>query len=198
MSQKLAAIAASFDLDGVRGLMLATVNALHAWIVDGFAREPMLMAGLTAVTLLPPLSIAGYIVSRLRPANPAVLAEPIRTSAAASLGLGWPRDAWITIEGDAGSRRAVPRELLSIGREDDNDFRLDDASVHRHHAVLHRTPDAHFMICDLSGARGNGLKVNGERVNQVALMDGDRIEVGRMVLMFETKPVGDLPAVQTH
>jgi pSer/pThr/pTyr-binding forkhead associated (FHA) protein len=71
---------------------------------------------------------------------------------------------------------------------EDNDLRLDHATVHRHHAVLQRTSDARFIICDLSGASGNGIKVNGSRVAQAALADGDRIEVGSVVLDFETQP----------
>ena len=53
--------------------------------------------------------------------------------------------------------------------------------------MLQRTSDARFIICDLSGASGNGIKVNGSRVAQAALADGDRIEVGAVVLGFETR-----------
>jgi hypothetical protein len=52
---------------------------------------------------------------------------------------------------------------------------------------LQRTSDARFIICDLVGERQR-IKVNGSRVAQAALADGDRIEVGSVVLDFETQP----------
>jgi hypothetical protein len=190
MAQILTAVAAGFDADGLRLFLLDGWGALRAWVIDGYEKAPALMAGLAALALVPPLAIAGYLYHRVatarRRARPQP--EPIHTIAASAMGLGWPHEAWITIDGVAPVRRAVPREMLSFGREEDNDIRLDDASVHRHHAVLHRTPESHFIIRDLSGNGGNGVKVNGARVNQKALADGDRIELGKVVILFEARP----------
>jgi len=61
--------------------------------------------------------------------------------------------------------------------------------VHRHHAVIERTPEAAFVIADLSGKDGSGLRVNGERKERARLADGDLIELGRSRLRFENAPV---------
>lgn len=68
-----------------------------------------------------------------------------------------------------------------------NDVQLADASVHRHHAVVHHADDERFIIKDLSGREGNGVKVNGQRVAEAALASGDVIEVGTVVLRFEAR-----------
>jgi pSer/pThr/pTyr-binding forkhead associated (FHA) protein len=55
--------------------------------------------------------------------------------------------------------------------------------------VIERTPDEAFVIADLSGKDGTGLRVNGERKERAQLADGDLIELGRSRLRFENAPV---------
>ena len=80
-------------------------------------------------------------------------------------------------------------QTVRIGRHEDNDIRLADSSVHRYHAVIQRTPEANFVITDLSGKEGNGVRINGERMAQARLVDGDLIELGRAKLKFESASV---------
>ena len=80
-------------------------------------------------------------------------------------------------------------QVIRIGRDRDNDIRLPDASVHRYHAVIEHTPEEAFVITDLSGKDGNGLRVNGKRLTRAELADGDLIELGRTRLRFESVPV---------
>ena len=80
-------------------------------------------------------------------------------------------------------------QLIRIGRNEDNDVRLADRSVHRYHAVIERTPEETFVITDLSGTAGNGIRINGERTAKARLADGDVIELGRAKLKFENVPV---------
>jgi pSer/pThr/pTyr-binding forkhead associated (FHA) protein len=61
--------------------------------------------------------------------------------------------------------------------------------VHRYHAVIERTPEEAFVITDVSGKEGNGVRVNGERTAKARLADGDVIELGRAKLKFEDAPV---------
>ena len=154
--------------------------------VEGYATAPALMIGLAAMALVPLLALGGVVagfIARRRaqrlaatgtPVVPAEIVDDLATSC-----------AWITIEGETPPRRVMAREMLSIGRQDDNVVQLQDASVHRHHALLHRAPDTRIFVRDLSGRGGNGVKVNGERVWSRALKHGDRIEVGAKVLTFE-------------
>jgi pSer/pThr/pTyr-binding forkhead associated (FHA) protein len=76
--------------------------------------------------------------------------------------------------------------LIRIGRHQDNDVRLPDTSVHRYHAVIERTLEEAFVITDLSGKDGNGVRINGERLSRAQLTDGDVIELGRTRLKFES------------
>jgi pSer/pThr/pTyr-binding forkhead associated (FHA) protein len=79
--------------------------------------------------------------------------------------------------------------VIRIGRHEDNDIRLTDSSVHRHHAVIERTPEEAFVIIDISGKDGNGVRINGARTAQAQLADGDVIELGRAKMKFETAPL---------
>lgn len=78
----------------------------------------------------------------------------------------------------------IDSNMIRIGRHEENDIRLASQTVHRYHAVLHRTPEQKFVITDLSGPQGNGVVVNAERVDQVALAAGDLIELGDVRLRF--------------
>ena len=72
---------------------------------------------------------------------------------------------------------------MTIGRARDNDLVLDDGKVSRHHARLmprHRT----LVFTDLDST--NGSWVNGTRIAEVALGEGDRIELGETVLVVES------------
>jgi pSer/pThr/pTyr-binding forkhead associated (FHA) protein len=60
--------------------------------------------------------------------------------------------------------------------------------VHRYHAVIERTPEEAFIITDVSGKDGNGMRINGERKAKGQLADGDLIELGRAKLRFENAP----------
>lgn len=85
-----------------------------------------------------------------------------------------------------GTNERVPVHLTNtrIGRHDDNDLRFDGATVHRRHAVLHMTPSREFIITDLSGEGGNGVKVNSKRIAKQSLKGGDIVEIGEVRLRF--------------
>lgn len=70
---------------------------------------------------------------------------------------------------------------ISIGREAGNAVRLDDNEVSRRHAEIRRAGDR-FMVGDLKSS--NGTFVNGRKVERADLAAGDRIQVGRSVMLF--------------
>jgi pilus assembly protein CpaF len=72
---------------------------------------------------------------------------------------------------------------LTIGRAGDNGLTLHDARVSRHHARLQVRRGA-LVFSDLRST--NGSRVNGVRVAEVVLGEGDRIELGDTVLVVET------------
>lgn len=77
--------------------------------------------------------------------------------------------------GSIGAEFALTGPSIRIGRGDSNDIILNDTNCSRNHAelVLQR---GGYVVRDL-GSR-NGVYVNGERIQQSALKEGDTIQVG--------------------
>jgi hypothetical protein len=167
------------------------------WLGAGSERVPALMLVLTMLLAVPPLAIAGLLVGRrrryagmtasrsrwLRRAGP-----PAQTTARTYVS-SWPTEAWVHVDGAPGSRWVIGRSFLRIGQEEDNDIRLASRSVHRYHAVIRRTTDGDVVINDLSGAGGAGVLVNGTRIEEARLKEGDAIDVGAIKLRFAAQPV---------
>jgi len=83
-----------------------------------------------------------------------------------------------------GGPQAIPVEstAATIGRGLSNDIILEDTRVSRHHAQL-RYRARRFWITDLGST--NGTFVNGERVSETALRDGDVVSLGGLELTFK-------------
>jgi pSer/pThr/pTyr-binding forkhead associated (FHA) protein len=71
--------------------------------------------------------------------------------------------------------------VLRIGRSPAADILLDDPSVSRRHAVLVHRGGRAVLLDDRSL---NGVFVNGERVGEAALHDGDAIVIGHVSLRY--------------
>src|SRR5207245_6592392 len=94
--------------------------------------------------------------------------------------------AWL--EQPSGERRYVQSELR-IGRGEQNDLRLSDASVSRFHAFLRRV-DGRYLLSDVGSQ--NGTFVNGKQVHAPsALQSGDRIRVGTTQFIFHVDTPSD-------
>ncbi|MFM7207546.1 MAG: ATP-binding protein [Planctomycetaceae bacterium] len=70
---------------------------------------------------------------------------------------------------------------VSIGREAGNAVQVDDNEVSRRHAEIRRVGES-FVLGDLKSS--NGTFVNDARVERAELASGDRIRVGRTVLVY--------------
>jgi len=90
--------------------------------------------------------------------------------------------AWIDFEGPAGSGLLLlPEEGLSIGRREDNGLVLNDREVSKLHALIHREgSDWYFR----DACSANGSFVNGQRVAEHGLRDGDELTLGKTRLVF--------------
>jgi pSer/pThr/pTyr-binding forkhead associated (FHA) protein len=73
------------------------------------------------------------------------------------------------------------RPTVRIGRSPAGDVVLDDSSVSRRHALIALRRGRSVLLDDRSL---NGIWVNGERVHERALEDGDEIVFGRIAARF--------------
>jgi pSer/pThr/pTyr-binding forkhead associated (FHA) protein len=71
--------------------------------------------------------------------------------------------------------------VTRIGRGLQADLRLDENSVSRRHAMLVHGPSGARVLDDRSS---NGTFVNGQRVEQAELANGDVLMLGRVVLRY--------------
>src|SRR5262249_12848139 len=91
--------------------------------------------------------------------------------------------AKLIINPTSSSRReiALARSIVSIGRDPSNDVILPDAMVSRRHAVIEYRGSQYFLRdCNSS----NGSVVNGDRVSERGLRDGDLVAIGTARLLF--------------
>jgi hypothetical protein len=79
--------------------------------------------------------------------------------------------------------QSIPLEstLLTIGRGLNNDIILEDTRVSRHHAQL-RYKTRRFWVTDLNST--NGTYINGERISEADLRNGDILSLGGLELTF--------------
>jgi pSer/pThr/pTyr-binding forkhead associated (FHA) protein len=82
---------------------------------------------------------------------------------------------------NAGSTFMIDAELVTVGRNPDNDVFLDDVTVSRRHAEIRRR-GSEFFIHDVGSL--NGTYVGGERVEQSKLASRDEVQIGRFKLVF--------------
>jgi pSer/pThr/pTyr-binding forkhead associated (FHA) protein len=84
-------------------------------------------------------------------------------------------------EGDCAGRASMVlmRKSTIFGRGDDCDVILDGETISRHHCTVNRWGTS-YIIQDSSR---NGTFVNGQRIEQAQLNDGDQIRIGRNILI---------------
>jgi hypothetical protein len=78
-----------------------------------------------------------------------------------------------------GTRHPLQPPGLVIGRGSDADLRINDPGISRRHAQIRvdaAGPQVRIDIVDLGST--NGIVVNGQKVQQAALQEGTRIEIG--------------------
>ena len=81
-----------------------------------------------------------------------------------------------------GRRNVLSGNRVVLGRSREADIVIQDPNVSRRHAELRRE-DGGWQIVDLGST--NGIKVNGRRVNNQPLRQGDQITIGVTDLTFE-------------
>ena len=206
----MSALSLSDQVAQVQITIVQSKNAVVAWLTDHYQRVPTLLLGLTALVLFPIISLVSALIRALskhnqdacgtegaaeRTAKPTLGAKgtamPVSDRAACKAGQPvWPSKAMVELRDPTGrchlARIPLSQPVVQIGRSDDADITIHDPTVHRHHATIHCTEDAEYMVTDLSAGTGNGVVVNGHPVFQHQIFDGDEIRLGRARLMFLT------------
>jgi diguanylate cyclase (GGDEF)-like protein len=75
----------------------------------------------------------------------------------------------------------VPVGEVRLGRSLDADIRLEDEGVSRTHARMLRADDGSVTLLDNGST--NGTYVNGTKISEFELTDGDRIQVGSVTIL---------------
>ena len=76
----------------------------------------------------------------------------------------------------------IRKDRLTIGRSRESDIFLEDLAVSRLHTSVSRDESGRFLLRDEGSA--NGTYVNGQRVSEQVLEEGDEVQVGQTVLAF--------------
>ncbi|MEC8557543.1 MAG: ATP-binding protein [Planctomycetota bacterium] len=87
---------------------------------------------------------------------------------------------------DNGQHFAIRGSNASLGRDATNQIQLRDNEVSRKHARIIRTGDVNYELVD--NRSSNGTFVNGRRVTSHPLRSGDRVRLGRTLLIFTGGP----------
>jgi pSer/pThr/pTyr-binding forkhead associated (FHA) protein len=98
-----------------------------------------------------------------------------------------PAGRYLTLtHGETALLFPIDDTVVRIGRRPGADVFLDDASVSTRHALLVRRGPRTVILDDCSL---DGVFVNGRRVNEAVLHDGDRVTLGRVRLHYvEVRP----------
>ncbi len=99
--------------------------------------------------------------------------------------------AKLIVNPTSASRReiALQSSPISIGRDPSNDLVLPDSMVSRRHAVIEQRGTQYFVRdCNSS----NGSLLNGDRITESALKDGDLMAIGATRLLFRDAATGDV------
>lgn len=89
----------------------------------------------------------------------------------------------LVIDGDEEETFFLGDGRATIGRLETNDIPIPDPGLSRHHAEI-STENGHFILTDLGST--NGTFVNGKRIAEKPLKDGDKIDIGKVSLVFRS------------
>jgi len=116
------------------------------------------------------------------PRAPVAPDEPGRSSAPRGTPTQRP---WLDVDGDHYPLLAA---MTILGRDNSADVILDDPGISRQHTEIRVTNDGPRLIANIRDLGStNGTFVNGERITSRRITEGDRINVGRTVLIFHAE-----------
>ena len=95
-----------------------------------------------------------------------------------------PSASLLVIQGvDQGTRFEIGSGRIRLGRGAQNEIRILDTEVSRRHATISGQGDRYVLQDDNSS---NGSFVNGQAVRSQVLRNGDQVQIGRSILLFQS------------
>ncbi len=127
----------------------------------------------------PAVAPAAKSPTATKPVAPATASVPAGPAAGKTVVLSPAK--LVAIDTDLGAPDFPLQPLTFVGRTPDNQVRLNKPAVSRRHAQLTQTGPG-WTIKDLHSE--NGTYVNGEKIEERVLADGDRVQIGTVRLVF--------------
>ena len=88
----------------------------------------------------------------------------------------------ITLNSKEIDRKTLDQELIAIGRDMDNDIVINNLAVSRCHAIL-QIRNGKVTVKDMASA--NGTFINGQKIEESVLEQGDLMLIGKHILKLE-------------
>src|SRR5580698_9528972 len=88
----------------------------------------------------------------------------------------------MTVDGETKVFPLVPFAMCTVGRSVDNVIVVPAAAASRNHATVQRQAGDRCVLTDLRSR--NGTNVNGRRVEEKVLENGDKITIGTCELIY--------------
>jgi pSer/pThr/pTyr-binding forkhead associated (FHA) protein len=131
-------------------------------------------------------SVTTTPIRRPVPFEPTESLEPVDVPATGPAGPETlPQGRHLVVEQNGEQRTlSLTRPITRIGRGFGATLQLEDQSVSRRHAIVMQRHDRVRLLDDRSS---NGTFVNGRRVLDAVLEDGDVIALGRVVLVYRER-----------
>ncbi len=82
---------------------------------------------------------------------------------------------------EKGKKYSLVKSTTKIGKKENNDFIVEDATVSRNHIMIEYNSDS-FLLKDMKST--NGTFLNGTKVKEAFLVPGDRIKLGNTTIEF--------------
>ena len=162
-------------------IFYSIIDNFAAWLAIKYAEIPIIIIGIGMASAVPFLAVACWLIRYVIP-NMSKRVASVPRFVPTSV---WKARGQLVIADGGGESHEIDYGLLQIGREADNDIRLMYDNVHRYHAILERTSDAKFYILDVSGRDGNGVRVDGGKIQHARLRGGELIQIGPVCLHFQ-------------
>lgn len=96
-----------------------------------------------------------------------------------------PRIAQLVLLTGSERRFRLDGTVTTLGRSTEHPVALEDNAASRNHAEVQRLGNV-WVLRDLESA--NGTWVNGCRVREVSLKDGDEVRIGATLMRFDLRP----------